>query len=50
MTIQTKVLAAGDARVADFGDGRVDAYFARLAPDATLVFHTTEQRLESRES
>ena len=49
MTIETEVLAAGAALVADFGAGRVDAYFARLAPDATYVLHTTEQRLESRE-
>lgn len=48
MTIETEVLAAGDALVADFGAGHVDAYFARLAPDASFVFHTTEQRVESR--
>jgi ketosteroid isomerase-like protein len=49
MTIEHEVLAAAEALVADFGGGRVDAYFARLAPDATFVFHTAPGRLlESR--
>jgi ketosteroid isomerase-like protein len=49
VTIEAEVLAAGDALVADFGGGRVEAYFARLAPDATFLFHTVPgDRLESR--
>jgi ketosteroid isomerase-like protein len=47
--MEAEVLAAADALVADFGGGRVDAYFARLAPDATFVFYTSPERLESRE-
>jgi ketosteroid isomerase-like protein len=51
VTIEAEVLAAGDALVADFGGGRVEAYFARLAPDATFLFHTVPgDRLESREA
>jgi ketosteroid isomerase-like protein len=49
MTIEAEVLAAADALVADFGGGRVEAYFARLAPDATFLFHTAPgERLASR--
>jgi ketosteroid isomerase-like protein len=49
-TMEAEVLAAADALVADFGGGRVDSYFARLAPDATFVFYTSPERLESREA
>jgi ketosteroid isomerase-like protein len=49
MTIEAEVLAAADALVADFGGGRVEEYFARLAPDATFLFYTAPgERLESR--
>jgi uncharacterized protein (TIGR02246 family) len=43
-----EIRAAADALVADFGAGRVEQYFERLAPDATFVLHTAPQRLESR--
>ena len=49
MSVESEVLAATDALVADFGAGRVEAYFARMAPDATFVFHTSAERLESRD-
>lgn len=49
MSVETEVLAAAAALVADFGAGRVDEYFERLAPEATFVFHATPQRLGSRE-
>lgn len=49
MTIKVEVLAAADALVADFGGGRVEEYFARLAPDATFLFYTAPgERLASR--
>jgi ketosteroid isomerase-like protein len=42
-------VAASVARlVAAFGEGRVGDYFACFAPDATFVFYTTPERLESR--
>ncbi len=47
---EDEVRAAAAALVEDFGAGRVEAYFARLAPDATFVFHTGPERLESREA
>jgi ketosteroid isomerase-like protein len=45
-----EVHAAADALVAAFAEGRVEDYFACFAPDATFVFHTTPERLESREA
>lgn len=48
MSVESEVLAAAEALVADFGAGRVEEYFARLAPDATFVFHTAPARLTSR--
>jgi ketosteroid isomerase-like protein len=49
MTIEAEVRAAADALMADFGGGRVEEYFARLAPDATFLFYTAPgERLESR--
>ncbi|MBU3865657.1 nuclear transport factor 2 family protein [Streptomyces sp. 4503] len=42
-----EVLQAADAVVAAFGEGRLDDYFAAFAPDATFVFHTTSERLNS---
>jgi ketosteroid isomerase-like protein len=49
MTIEAEILAAADALVADFGGGRVEEYFSRLAPDATFLFYTAPgERLESR--
>ena len=48
MSVEREVRAAADALVADFGAGRVEEYFARLAEDATFVFHTAPERLASR--
>lgn len=42
-------LAAADRIIADFGANRVDAYFAGFAPEATFLFHTEPERLESRD-
>lgn len=50
MTVESEVLAAADALVSDFGAGRVEDYFAHMAPDATFVFHTTPERLGSRDA
>ncbi len=43
-----EVAAAAAAIVAAFGRHDAKAYFALFAPDATFVFHTTAQRLNSR--
>ena len=45
---EAQALAAIDAVIDDFGNNRVEAYFARFAEDATFVFHTSPRRLESR--
>lgn len=50
MSVEDDVRAAARALVADYGAGRVDEYFARLAPDATFVFYTAPERLESRDA
>ncbi|MGY0019832.1 nuclear transport factor 2 family protein [Streptomyces sp. YJ-C3] len=42
-----EVRAAADALVAAFAEGRLEDYFGSFAPDASFVFHTTPQRLES---
>ena len=42
------VSAAAARLVAAFGEGRVGDYFACFAPNATFVFYTTPERLESR--
>lgn len=39
---------AAAAIVASFGAHRVSDYFSGFAPDATFVFHTHSERLESR--
>ncbi|MFF3561814.1 YybH family protein [Streptomyces sp. NPDC002574] len=44
---QKRVLRAADDLVAAFAEGRLDDYFRAFAPDATFVFHTTAQRIES---
>ncbi|WP_369227339.1 nuclear transport factor 2 family protein [Streptomyces sp. R39] len=41
------VLAAADALIAAFAEGRTDDYFDAFAADATFVFHTTDRRLDS---
>jgi alkanesulfonate monooxygenase SsuD/methylene tetrahydromethanopterin reductase-like flavin-dependent oxidoreductase (luciferase family)/ketosteroid isomerase-like protein len=43
------VLAAADALIGAFAAGQVDDYFASFAPDASFVFHTTPERVESTE-
>ncbi|GEM_PF-108081 len=43
-----EVSAAAAAIVAAFGRHDPNAYFALFAPEATFVFHTTPQRLNSR--
>lgn len=50
MSAETEVLEAAAALVADFGGGRVDPYFERLAPDATFVFYTAPAPLTSRQA
>jgi ketosteroid isomerase-like protein len=43
-----EVLAAAAAIVDDFGHHRTAAYFAGFADDATFMFHTHTERLDSR--
>ncbi len=50
MNVEEEVRVAAAALVADFGAGRVEDYFARLATDATFVFHTSPERLGSRDA
>jgi hypothetical protein len=45
--LEVEVLAAADALVCAFGDGRVEDYFACFAPEATFVFHTEPERVAS---
>ncbi|MBC7517922.1 MAG: nuclear transport factor 2 family protein [Microbacteriaceae bacterium] len=47
-TAEADAFAAADAIIADFANHRRDAYFAGFAPDATFVFHSAPQRLNSR--
>lgn len=48
MSDESSVLAAADACIAAFGRHDRDAYFARFAPHATFIFHTTPGVLASR--
>ena len=48
MSAEREVLTAAAALVRAFASGDSVAYFACFAPEATFVFHTTPQRLESR--
>lgn len=48
MSVEQEVRQAAAELVEDFGAGRVEEYFDRLAPDAVFVFHTAPARLESR--
>jgi ketosteroid isomerase-like protein len=43
-----EVIAASKAIIAAFGRDDPDAYFPLLDPQATFIFHTTPQRVESR--
>ncbi|OFI38880.1 DUF4440 domain-containing protein [Arthrobacter sp. SW1] len=45
---ESDVAAAAEALVAAFGASDTDAYFACFAPDATFLFHTEPERLDSR--
>ncbi|MEU2338058.1 nuclear transport factor 2 family protein [Streptomyces sp. NPDC013172] len=42
-------LAAADALIAAFAEGRTDDYFDAFSADASFVFHTTDRRLDSTE-
>ena len=48
MTAADEVLAAAASLVAAFARHDTEAYFDAFAPDATFVFYTTAQRLDSR--
>lgn len=50
MSVEADVLEAAALLVGDFGGGRVDRYFERLAPDATFVFHSAAEVLGSRDA
>ncbi len=43
-----EVLSAAAQIVRAFGEHDRDAYFAGFADDASFIFHTTEQRLDTR--
>jgi len=43
-----EALAAVDAIITHFGNHERDAYFAGFAPEATFLFYTTPDRVESR--
>ncbi|WP_458315912.1 nuclear transport factor 2 family protein [Mycolicibacterium brisbanense] len=44
---EAAVLAAADALIAAFGHHDVERYFAAFRPDASFVFHTHPERLDS---
>jgi ketosteroid isomerase-like protein len=44
------VSAAAERLVSAFAEGRVEDYFACFAADATFVFYTSPERLESRDA
>lgn len=48
MNATEEVLAAAAKIVDDFGNHRTDAYFAGFAVDATFMFYTHTERLDSR--
>lgn len=48
MTVASEVLAAAATIVDDFGNHRTADYFAGFAPDATFLFYTHTERLDSR--
>jgi uncharacterized protein (TIGR02246 family) len=50
MSVEAAVRSAGEALVAAFGRGDLDAYFACFADDATFLFHTTDRLLTSTEA
>ena len=50
MSPDDSVAAAAERLITAFGEGRVGDYFACFAVDATFVFYTTAERLESRDA
>ena len=48
--LERQVAAAAAAIVTAFGSHDFEAYFAGFADDASFIFHTTPERLESREA
>ena len=44
---EAEALAAVDAIITSFGNHERDAYFAGFAPEATFLFYTTPNRVES---
>jgi ketosteroid isomerase-like protein len=48
--VSDDVSAAAERLVTAFAEGRLEDYFACFAADATFVFHTTPDRLESRDA
>lgn len=46
-TEEAAVLAAADSLIEAFGNHDVERYFAAFRPDASFVFHTHPDRLES---
>ena len=48
MNAAEEVLAAAAKIVDDFGNHRTEAYFAGFAVDATFMFYTHTERLDSR--
>ena len=46
--LEAEVFAAAEKIVGDFGRHDTKAYFAGFAPDATFIFHTHSERLDSR--
>jgi uncharacterized protein (TIGR02246 family) len=47
---EADVRAAAERLVAAFGSGRLDDYFACFTDDATFIFHSTPERLESADA
>lgn len=47
VTVEAEVLAAADALITAFGTHDVDTYFNAFRPDASFVFYTHPERLES---
>jgi ketosteroid isomerase-like protein len=47
-TPEDQVIAAADAIIAAFGSHRSATYFDGFAAEATFIFYTTPERLESR--
>ena len=48
MSLTEQVLAAAAKIIEDFGHHRADDYFAGFSPEATFMFYTHTERLNSR--